>query len=166
MEQKILHLNPHTTLTPDMKLFTDASGGMGFGIYFEPHWVAEWWPPEVLDNSIEWKELFPILISCKPWGHQWKGKRLRFHCDNLSVVNLWRKGTSRQGALMDIIRKLFHSSASKEFTVEVIHIPGVDNSISDALSRFQFCRFRTLAPRADQYPTTVTQEIWQSCLSK
>ena len=52
-------LNPHTTLTPDMKLFTDASGGMGFGIYFEPHWVAEWWPPEVLDNSIEWKELFP-----------------------------------------------------------------------------------------------------------
>ena len=124
-----------------MKLFTDASGGMRFGIYFEPHWVAEWCPPEVLDNSIEWKELFPILISCKLWGHQWKGKWLRFHCDNLSVVNLWRKGTSAQGELMDIIRKFFHSSASKEFMVEVVHIPGVDNSIFDALSRFQFCRF-------------------------
>ena len=48
--------------------------------------------------------------------------------------------------------------------VEVV--PGVDNSICDTLSRFQFCRFRTLAPYTDQYPTTVTEEIWQFCLSK
>ena len=90
-------------------------------------------------------------------------------------MNLWKESTSAQGELMGIIKKLFYSSASQEFTVEVVDnsIPGVDNSISDALSHFQICRFqtlacsfRTLAPRADQYPTTVTQDIWQVCLSK
>ena len=161
VEWKVLHPLSKYHITPNMKLFTNACGGIGFGNYFEPHWEAEWWPPEVLGNCIEWKELLPILISCKLWVHQWKGKRLRFHCENLSVMNLWKNGTSLQGELMDIIRKLLYCSARQEFTVEVVHIPGVDNSISDTLSRFQFCRFRTLASRADQYPVAVMQEIWQ-----
>ena len=38
------------------------------------------------------------------------------------------------------------------------HIPGVDNSVVDALSRLQLSRFRSLAPRADPTPTTTPAE--------
>ena len=149
-----------------MKLFTDASGQIGFGIYYQPHWVAERWPTEVADLSIEWKEPLPILIVCELWGTQWKGKQLLFHSDDMAAVNLWKKGTSAHSDLMSIIRKLFYCSARNELTINVIHIPGIKNPISDALSRFQFHRFRSLAPKADPHPTRVPQAIWESCLEK
>ena len=127
-------LEAKQTFAPDMKLFTDDSGQIGFGIYYQPHWVAERWPPEVADLSIEWKELLPILIACELWSTQWKGKQLLFHSDNMAVVNLWKKGTSAHGGLMSIIRKLFYCSAHNELTANVIHIPGIKYPISDALS--------------------------------
>ena len=54
----------------------------------------------------------------------------------MAVINLWKKGTSVHGDLMSIICKLFYRSAHNELTVNVIHIPGIKNPISDALSQF------------------------------
>ena len=42
----------------------------------------------------------------------------------------------------------------------MIHIPGVDNSQADALSRFQVETFRTLNPIANQHPDEVAHEVW------
>ena len=46
-------LKAKQTLAPDMKLFADTFGQIGFIIYYKPHSVAELWPPEVTDFSIE-----------------------------------------------------------------------------------------------------------------
>ena len=51
------------------------------------------------------------------------------------------------------MRKLTWSAAIGNYTVQAKHILGVNNSIADALSRFQMSRFRKIAPWADQDAT-------------
>ncbi|KAL9964522.1 hypothetical protein ACROYT_G028176 [Oculina patagonica] len=86
--------DPFWSRSPDLELFTDASGGLGFGIYFQGHWLNGSWPPNLADRSIQWKELYPIALACLLWGPLWRGKKLLFHCDNQSVVDIWAKGSS------------------------------------------------------------------------
>ena len=70
--QNFLDIN--TTLCPSVYLYTDASGQIGFGIYFNGEWVAKKWPDKFAQNSIQWKELFPIYLACYIWGKQFHKK--------------------------------------------------------------------------------------------
>ena len=70
--------DPNWTRSPDMELFTDASGSLGYGIFYMGHWIANPWPPLLQNRSIQWKELYPIALACLLWGHQWTGKKLLF----------------------------------------------------------------------------------------
>ena len=47
------------------------------------------------------------------------------------------------------------TAATNNFTVNLQHIEGANNSIADALSHSQFCRFHSLAPGADADPTPI-----------
>ena len=38
---------------------------------------------------MQWKELFPIYLTCVIWQQQFSGKHLLLHCDNKAVVNIW-----------------------------------------------------------------------------
>ena len=60
---------------------------------------------------------------------------------------------------MELVRALFFIAVSQNFTVLLKHISGIDNSIADALSRFQFYRCDRLAPAAntDHTPTPVIE---------
>ena len=111
--------------------------------------------PELRDRSIQWQELYPIALACLLWGHQWSGKKLLFHCDNQAVVDIWASGTSREPVIMHLVRSIFFSAATNNYTVLVTHIVGTNNSIADSLSRLQISRFRRLAPTADFEPTPV-----------
>ena len=42
--------------------------------------------------------------------------------------------------------------AAQYIYICAVHIPGKHNDIADAISRFQFLRFRHLAPEADTSP--------------
>ena len=154
-------LNSKTTLAHDINLFTDESGTLGFGIYFDGKWISQRWPAEKLAHSIQWKELFPIWVACLLWSKQFTGKRLLFHCDNMSVVNIWSTKSSRCPQVMVLLRKLFFLAATDHFTVDVSHIPGIDNHIADSLSRLQIPAFFNLAPDADPLPTPVPAAAWQ-----
>ena len=157
-KQKILDTN--TTLCPSVNLYTDASGQIGFGIYFNGKWVARKWPDKYAENSIQWKESFPIYLACFIWGNQFQGKRLLFHCDNMSITNIWATGSSKCKKIMSIVRAMFFIAAKNNFTVNIKHIPGIDNSIADSLSRFQMPRFRQLAPKAAPLETVIPPEAW------
>ena len=80
--------DPHWTKSPDLELFTDASGSLGYDIFYMGHWIADPWPPELRDRSIQWQELYPIALACLLWGHHWSGKKLLLHCDNQAVVDI------------------------------------------------------------------------------
>ena len=157
--QKIL--DPNVTLSPHINLFTDASGQAGFGIYFNGKWVAHPWPAQFTSTSIQWKELFPIYLACFLWSKEFSQKRSLFHCDNITVTNIWRTGTSKCPKIMALIRKLFFLAAQNNFTVNVSHIKGTNNAIADALSRLQLHKFRQLAPMASLHPTPIPAEAWK-----
>ena len=149
---KAFYLDPTWTPSPAFQLFTDASD-LGFGAYWSGHWLCGPWSPKQRTRDIQWKELYAVTAAAHAWGSQWSRKRLLVHCDNQAVVQVWQTGSSRNSALMALVRTLFMAAANHNFTVLIQHIPGVQNGVADSLSRFQFHRFHTLAPLADIHPT-------------
>lgn len=132
----------------DMSLYTDATP-TSF------RWFNGHFPADFLDErqSMALCELFPIVLACVLWGHQWARKRILFYCDNLATVEIISKGRSKVPSIMKLMRKLTYHSALCNFTVHARHIPGIQNSVADSLSRFQMSRFHQLAPQADSLPS-------------
>ena len=62
---------------------------------------------------------------------------------------------------MRILRALFFFSARHHIRLSFQHIPGVDNLYADLLSRLQVRRFRELSPAADQFSSTIPQDVWE-----
>ena len=153
-----------------LDLFTDAAAARGFGAYFEGHWAQGPWPEElhrtVAKNDITFKELFPIALSVLLWGEQWSNKKIMFHCDNAAVVTIINNQTSKSEATMHLVRLLVAECLYYNISFRSEHIPGLDNSIADAISRFQIYRFRELAPGADIEPTRIQPHIWQKLLPR
>ena len=56
--------DPYWSRSTDLALFTDASGSLGYGIFYDGHWIADSWPAILKDRSIQWQELYPIALSC------------------------------------------------------------------------------------------------------
>ena len=88
------------------------------------------------------------------------------HCDNQAVCDIWRKGSSRNRDLMVLVRSLYYIATSYNFNIIVVHIPGVDNSIANSLSRLQMERFRHLIPEADATRTPHKTEVMAECTQK
>ena len=93
-------LDSYITSSPDLELYTDAVSTVGFGSYFNGRWFQGRWPPHLLIDkskgiSIEWQELFPIVVACALWYPQFAGKCLQFWCLNESVVAIINSGHSR-----------------------------------------------------------------------
>ena len=144
----------------DLQLFTDASGSLGYGGYLNGQWFQSHWLPQHCINpatgiSIDWQELFAIYIACFIWGSQWSGKRICIWCDNLPVVAIINSKRSKSPRVMDLVRAITILTLVHNFTFTAKHIPGLDNSIADSLSRFQMDRFHLLAPNASPTPCTI-----------
>ncbi len=88
-------LDPTWTPASELQLYTDASGTLGFGGYWNGAWFSQPWPPHLAAKPIEWKELYAVVIACEVWGSRWSGKRILFHCDNLAIVRIWESELSR-----------------------------------------------------------------------
>ena len=77
-----------------------------------------------------------------------KPENLFFFCDNEATVNIINKGRSSVPFINRFVRRLTWLSVLGNFIIRAAHIPGVDNTIADSLSRFEFQRFRQLCPEA------------------
>ena len=141
-----------------MNLYTDASGSEGWGAFWNGRWLQAHWIPAQLNLPIVWKELFAIVNAVNSWGHLWTKRKILFHCDNRSVVDNWKKGSTRDVATMSLVHLLYFCAARYHINVVITHIPGTLNCIADSLSRFQNQRFHTLAPEA--LPTAVIIRAW------
>ncbi|XP_053391454.1 uncharacterized protein LOC128554230 [Mercenaria mercenaria] len=148
----------------DEQLYTDSSGGIGFGIWFKGHWChARWpvaWHSNGLTRDITVLELFPIVTAICIWGEQLRNKKIRFHCDNQAVVHILNTMSSKSSQVMTLIRVLTLQCLRFNCLLRASHIAGAKNEISDALSRFQLTRFKTLAPEADSSPTPIPDYLW------
>ncbi len=149
----------------DLGLFTDASGAIGWGSCFKTHWMQGRWAPEILNEnfSIEFKELFPIVVSCVAWGEEMKNMRIMFHTDNETVASIINKKSSPEPDLMILVRHMVLTCLKYNIMFRAKHIPGKENQISDAISRFKMQEFRRLAPDADSHPTPIPEQFQAFC---
>ena len=146
-------LLPDWTPAPDLDLYTDSSGATGFGAYCCGDWFNGCWPPELTDRSIQFKELYPIVLAASVWGHRWAILRIRFLCDNQVVVYSIVSGSSHCSHMMHLLRNLCLIAARCNFTVSAQHLPGNHDIIADSFSRYNMQVFRAHAPAAAPLPT-------------
>ena len=140
---------------PDFQVSSDAAGTLGYGAIFHHQWLCRPWSASQLPLSIAYKELFPIVMAAYLWGPQWSSRWVEFLCDNESVVAVLSSGTSRDPKLTVLMRFLALLAVNHSFSFKASSVRGRANLVADALSRFQFQRFRHLAPQADLAATPV-----------
>lgn len=150
----------------DLHLYTDSAGNaaLGCGVYFKGEWSYLQWPSSWshtgLLTDITFLELVPIFLAFYLWRHQFKSLRVRFACDNMSVVHILNTKTSKSERVMQLVRRMVLWSLQGSFHFSAHHVPGRSNIIADSISRFQWQEFRLAAPNASIQPTVVPEEFW------
>ena len=151
------------TTTDTLQLFTDSAGsaGLGCGCYFHGEWVYLQWP-EVWMNTqilrdITFLELVPIVLAFYIWGKMLNGKKIILFVDNVSLVHILNKQSSRSDRVMPFLRSFVLSALQNNIQFKAKHVSGIDNKIADAISCKQWESFRRLAPHADMDPRPIPE---------
>ena len=164
---KSFFLEDQLTSAPDLEIYRDAAGSVGYGGYFQGHWFNGVWTKEKqLDPkhgiSIAYQELYPIVLSVLVWGGQWANKRLVFQCDNEATVHATSNSTCKSHPLCHLLRLPTLMSMQCNFLCKAKQVPGKSNGIGDSLSHQQIGHSRQLALDADLHPALIPVEILES----
>lgn len=127
-----------------LEIYTDASD-LAVGGYFGSHWyiIKFEGPLEFLKNkSINYRELLAIVIAFGTWSKHFSQKRILFHCDNSSVVDIINKGTSKSSDIMELVRTLLMECAYNGFELRAEWIDTKSNILADNLSRLNIEGFK------------------------
>nr|XP_008117750.1 PREDICTED: uncharacterized protein LOC103280454 [Anolis carolinensis] len=147
-----------------LKVSSDASGSVGFGVYFNGQWCTERWPVQwssagVL-SDLTFLEFFPIVVAVWLWASDFANSTVHFWCDNAATVQVINSMTSRSPRTMHLLRAFVLQCLRYNIVFLAHHIAGVNNGIADALSRQQMDRFRELTPQASVTPTVMPYSLW------
>ena len=142
-----------------LELFTDSSGAIGYGATFGKAYFYGRWPETWLGLNITVLEFFPIVAALQVWGHLWENKRIIFWTDNLALVAVINKQSSREKQIMFLMRKLVLKCLQCNITFYAEHISSLQNGRADALSRDELGRFHRLHPEADHAPTILPEAV-------
>jgi len=156
---KSFFLNDIWETSQTLQLFTDAAGSIGFGAVFGAHWFHGIWPTTWHDLNIAILELVPIVLAVHIWGACMADKCVIFFSDNAAVVDIINKQTSKDRAIMVLLRDLVLSCLRHNILFQARHIPGFTNSRADYLSRSQVTKFRQITQDADQFPTPIPENL-------
>ena len=159
-------LRPARLSSPDHHIYTDASGSFGCGAIWACNWLQFRWPQTYSTVPIAPKELVPIVMACVIWGHTWKGQVVHVHSDNDAVVAVVNSGYSRDPQLMQLVRSLFFVLATWDIALHACHIPGVLNTVADAISRDNIPLLFSKVPEANHYPTPIPAELVELLITR
>ena len=145
--------------SPEIIVYSDASGSWGCGGYAEKDWFQYRWLVRHQGLSIASKELIPVVISAAIFGRHWSGKLVNFMVDNLAVVQVLQATYCRDTHLMHLIRLLVLLAAHFNFWFIATHIAGKRNTSADALSRNNASLFLSQMPHINQEPTEIPPQL-------
>ncbi len=92
-------------LPSSVDVYSDASGNYGCGAvvsivgWFRLEWPDDW---RGMDNAS--KELVHVVIAAALWGKSWRGQRICFHSDSITVVAILKSRTAGTPLLMHLLR--------------------------------------------------------------
>ena len=76
------------------------------------------------------------VLALRVWATVWAGHKVTFQCDNGAVVSVLRYGKTREPILAAYGRNIRMLAACFDIELFPIHIPGIQNSVADLLSRW------------------------------
>ena len=109
--------------------------------------------------NIAFLELFPIVLSLHVWGGHMRNQCVSFFTDNAALVDIINQQTSKLSLIMVLVHDLVLTSLRHNIVFRASHVPGVDNTQADLISRFQIREFRNDFPDADLEPTPVPETL-------
>lgn len=92
-------LFPGLSPEADIELSSDEAGSLGYGAFLRGLWFTGSWSPLQAQQSIAYKELFPVVVAAHIWGDMWCRRHVLFHSDNDAVVHILNSRTSKILAL-------------------------------------------------------------------
>jgi hypothetical protein len=133
---------------------------VGMGAVFGNRWFGEPFPPEILQlsqratsKSINFLEGVGIVNTCATGGPHWKGSVVTLATDSLGFVQAFNNQQTDCPFIDVLLVALHHIQAVYQFKLILVHIPGVENTDPDLLSRQKFADFRRRNPCANPDPT-------------
>lgn len=76
-----------------------------------------------------------MIMAIAICGKAWRGRTVRCVCDNAAVVVIVNSGKSRNDLVMHLMTCLFFFLTQFNILLFADHLPGIDNTAADALSR-------------------------------
>lgn len=84
-------------------------------------------------NSLE---CMALLLCLKKWASQCVGKRILIYCDNKTTVAVVNSGVAKSNLLQTCLREIHHICALHSSEIRAVWLKTSENSIADALSRW------------------------------
>ena len=85
--------------------------------------------------SIEYLELFGVLVAVLNWIKLYRNRRIILFCDNEAVVSMNNKSSSKCKNCMVLVRLLTVESIHRNVRIFAKHVGTKQNGKADALSR-------------------------------
>ena len=158
----------------ELAFFSDVSLNplLGFGAHFDRQWTYGQWPKGFVETrkpSIEYLELYALVVAVFIWGKNLANQRFTIFCDNEAVVHMINNYASSCPNCMVLIRLLVLKTLQYNFRVFTKYVRSQDNDIADCLSRLQFHHFAQLRKQyrlkavAEPIPVTLDPitKVWK-----
>ena len=130
--------------------FMDAvkNADLGFGGIHNRNWMIGSWDRQFMEEcnpTIEYLELYAVLVSVKLWLKDFQNQRIILFCDNQSVVHMINNQSSKEKQCMVLLRLLVTECLICNSRVFARHVREIHNEFSDFLSRKRLDKFWNLA---------------------
>ena len=138
-------------------LFTDASD-LGAGMVVDCKWAIfpfsgkNGW---MTKKSIQWRELFAVLLAMSTFSHYLAGKEVLMNIDNQAMQVAVANGKSKEPELMAMIRVIYFYTSVHHINYQTVYISSANNSAADACSRLDVTRLRACLPGAEKSMTLI-----------
>ena len=153
----------------DVDFYTDASANpeLGCGGICGEDWFITQWNEKFIKKyhpSINYLELYALTVAIFNWIHKFKNQRIYIFCDNMSVVQMVNKTSSKCKNCMVLIRFITLQALTHNVKINVKHVPGKSNNFSDWLSRLEYQKFRQHARKTKRHfkgkPCEIPEDLW------
>ena len=127
---------------PD-EIFSSDSCLSGCGACSSTHFFHFELPDSITQQGcyINQFEIYVILITVREWAPMFVNKNILIYCDNQTLVQVLCHGHVDCTFMQQCLREIRYHSAKFNFRIRAVHLKGVDNRISDCLSRWHLSQW-------------------------